>query len=187
MTFKELTIKGVYEINLDPYKDSRGFFMRTYDLEIFKKQNLKYKWAQESHSFSKRRWTVRGFHFQRTPFEETKLIRVPEGKVMFTVLDLRKDSPTLGQWVQLEVSAKKNNMIYIPKGCAPCMCTLSNNTHLLYKMDVPFAPESYDNILWNDPELNINWPTKNPADVSEKDSRAQTFKEFVKKYEGLQG
>lgn len=187
MTFKELPLKGVYEITLSPFKDSRGFFMRTYDENFFKQHQLKHRWEQESHSFSKKKWTVRGFHFQRTPFEETKLIRVPQGKVLFTVLDLRRSSPTLGKSVQLEVSAKKNNMIYIPKGCAPCMCTLSNNTHLLYKMDVPFSPESYDNILWNDPELNIQWPVEKPSDVSEKDSRAQTFKEFIKKYKGLEG
>lgn len=187
MIFNELAIKGVFEIVLNPFIDSRGFFMRTYDESFFKTHKLKYHWEQESHSFSKKKWTVRGFHFQRTPFEETKLIRVPQGKVLFTVLDLRKTSPTLGKTVQLEVSSKKNNMIYIPKGCAPCMCTLVNNCHLLYKMDVPFNPENYDNILWNDPDLQITWPTNNPADVSEKDSTAQTYKEFIKKYKGLEG
>lgn len=187
MIFNELPIKGVYEIVLNPMSDSRGFFMRTYDKDFFVKRKLKYHWMQESHSFSRKKYTVRGFHFQRTPYEETKLIRVPQGKVLFTVLDLRKDSPTLGKWVQLEVSAKKHNMIYIPKGCAPCMCTLSNNTHLLYKMDVPFKPDYYDNILWNDPELKIVWPIKKPSDVSEKDATAQTFAEFIENYKGLEG
>lgn len=187
MTFKELNIRGVFEITLSPHNDSRGFFMRTYDINLFKKNKLQTRWAQESHSFSKTKFTVRGFHFQRSPEEETKLIRVPQGKVLFTVLDLRRNSPTLGKWVQLEVSAKKNNMIYIPKGCVPCMCTLSNNCHLLYKMDAVFLPEKYDNILWNDPKLNIRWPVKKPADISEKDSKAQTFEEFIKKYGGLGG
>jgi dTDP-4-dehydrorhamnose 3,5-epimerase len=185
MKFKELSIKGVHEITLEPFRDHRGFFMRTYDGEIFKKTGLQNKWIQESHSFSRKKFTVRGFHFQNSPFEETKLIRVPQGKVLFTVLDLRKDSSTLGKWTQLEVSAAKNNMIYIPRGCAPCMCTLTNNCHLLYKMDTPFNPESYDNILWNDPELGISWPVKTPADISDKDSKAQTFKEFMSKYKGL--
>lgn len=185
MKFKELKIKGVYEIKLEPFKDHRGFFMRTYDGDIFKEMGLQNKWVQESHSFSKKKWTVRGFHFQHSPNEETKLIRVPQGKVLFTVLDLRKDSATFGKWDQLIVSASLENMIYIPKGCAPCMCTLMNNCHLLYKMDTAFVPEKYDNILWNDSDLNIPWPTGNPADISEKDAKAQTFKMFKEKFGGL--
>ncbi len=187
MLFNELKIKGVFEIILSPFEDSRGFFMRTYDSEIFRKQKLVCKWAQESHSFSKQKHTVRGFHFQYSPYEETKLIRVPKGKVLFTVLDLRRDSKTFGKWAQLEVSAKKKNMIYIPKGCAPCMCTLLPNTELFYKMDTEFHPESYSNILWNDPDLNISWPVKTPNDISEKDAKAPTFKQFVREHEGLKG
>lgn len=185
MKFKELNIRGVYEITLEPFKDHRGFFMRTYDGDIFKERGLQNNWIQESHSFSKKKWTVRGFHFQHTPYEETKLIRVPQGKVLFTVLDLRKNSATFGKWDQLVVSDKLDNMIYIPKGCAPCMCTLTNNCHLLYKMDTTFVPEKYDNILWDDPDLNIPWPTENPSDISDKDSAAQTFNQFRKKYSGL--
>lgn len=159
--------------------------MRTYDTELFKKNGIHKKWVQESHSYSREKYTVRGFHFQYPPFVETKLIRVTAGKILFTILDLRPDSKSFGQWVQVIVSAKKNNMLYIPQGCAPCMCTLTKNCHLLYKMDSPFAPENYDNILWNDPELNIPWPIKKPLEISEKDAKAQTFREFAKKSGGL--
>lgn len=185
MTIKELTIKGVFEIQLDPNIDFRGFFMRTYDEKIFAKFGLNRKWVQESHSFSKKKWTVRGIHFQHPPYIETKLIRVIEGKILFTIIDLRPNSKTFGKWVQIVVSADKKNVIYIPKGCAPCMCTLTRNCQILYKMDQFFTPESYDNIKWDDPDLAIDWPTKNPTDISQKDANAQSFKEFVKKYGGL--
>lgn len=185
MKFKELNIKGVYEITLESFKDHRGFFMRTYDGDIFKEKGIQNNWVQESHSFSKKKWTVRGFHFQHSPYEETKLIRVPQGKVLFTVLDLRKGSVTFGKWDQLVVSAKLDNMIYIPKGCAPCMCTLTRNSQILYKMDTYYSPKHYDNIKWDDPTLAIKWPIKIPSDISERDAYAQSFKQFIKKYGGL--
>ncbi len=185
MVIEEKQIKGVFEIQLEPNIDSRGFFMRTYDAEIFAKHGLVTDWIQESHSLSKEKWTVRGIHFQHPPYAETKLIRVISGEILFTIIDLRPKQKTFGKWIQIVVSAEKKNQIYIPKGCAPCMCTLTPNCQILYKMDEYFIPESYDNIRWNDPNLAINWPIKTPADISERDTKAQSFKEFVKKYGGL--
>lgn len=185
MTIKEQKIKGVFEIKLQPNTDSRGFFMRTYDEKIFEEFGINRKWVQENHSFSKKKWTVRGIHFQHFPFVETKLIRVIQGRILFTIIDLRKNSKTFGKWIQVIVSSKKKNMIYIPKGCAPCMCTLTNNCQILYKMDAYFTPKSYDNIKWNDPDLAIKWPVEKPSDISEKDTNAQSFKEFIKKYGGI--
>ena len=185
MKIDEEKIKGFFTIRLEPNMDSRGFFMRTYDEKIFTEYGLDKKWVQESHSFSKHKGTIRGFHFQHSPFLETKLIRVIKGKILFIILDLRKNSKTFGEWVKIEVSEDKKNMIYIPKGCAPCMCTLTDNCEILYKMDEYFHPESYDNLIWNDPDLKIKWPIKNPVDISEKDAKAQSFKAFVKKYGGL--
>lgn len=185
MIIKKLTIEGVMEISLEPNMDSRGFFMRTYDEKIFKKYNINRKWVQESHSFSKKKGTVRGIHFQHSPFSETKLIRVIQGRILFAVVDLRKGSFTLGKWIQITLSAKKKNLIYIPKGCAPCMYTLTQNSQILYKMDNYFSPKHYDNIKWDDPTLAIKWPVKIPSDISERDSKAQSFKEFIKKYGGL--
>lgn len=185
MIIKKLRIKGAFEINLQPDTDSRGFFMRTYDEKIFEKFGLNVRWVQESHSLSKKKWIVRGIHFQHPPYIEAKLIRVIQGRILFTIIDLRTNSKSFGKWVQIVVSARKKNMIYIPRGCAPCMCTLTNNSHILYKMDNYFSSEHYDNIKWNDPDLAIKWPIKVPADISERDVKAQSFKEFVKKYGGL--
>lgn len=185
MKIKERVIKGVFEIALEPIKDNRGFFVRTYDKKIFQKFKLADSWVQESHSFSKKRGTIRGFHFQYPPFTETKLVRVIQGKILFVILDLRYQSETFGKWIQIVISAKKMNMLYIPKGCAACICTLTNNCHLLYKIDNYYSRENSDNIKWNDPDLAIEWPVINPANISERDANAQGFKEFVKKYGGL--
>lgn len=185
MTIKEEKIKGVFTIQLEPNVDSRGFFMRTYDENDFKKYGINRKWVQESHSFNKKKGIVRGFHFQHSPYVETKLIRVPHGEILFTVLDLREESKTFCEWIQVVVSSEKNNMIYIPRGCTPCICTLTENCEISYKMDNYFSPDHYDNLKWNDPDLNISWPIENPTDISERDNKAQSFKEFVKRYGGL--
>lgn len=182
---KKFEINGLFEIQLEPKIDPRGFFMRTYDEKIFKKYHLNIKWVQESHSLSRKKWTVRGIHFQHSPFTETKLIQAVQGEILFTIIDLRFNSKTFGKWTQIILSDKKKNMIYIPKGCAPCMCTLTENCQVLYKMDNYFTPESYDNIKWNDPDLAIKWPIKIPSDISQRDSNAQSLKEFIKKYGGL--
>lgn len=185
MLIKESAIKGVFEIILEPINDSRGFFVRTYDNKIFRKFGLDKKWVQENHSFSKKRWTIRGIHFQYPPFAEAKLIRVIQGKVLFTVVDLRYKSPTFGKWLQMIISSRKKNIIFIPRGCAACTCTLTDNCQVLYKMDNYYAPKYYDNIKWNDPDLNIKWPIKKPVDISEKDAKAQSLKDFIKKNGGL--
>jgi len=185
MILKPLQIIGAYEIQLIPQADSRGFFMRTYDKLIFKKHKLSTNLAQESHSYSKKAHTIRGFHFQYSPYTETKLVRPIQGAVIYAIIDLRKGSKTFGKSAQIKLSARKKNMIYIPKGCASCFCTLTKNSHLLYKMDNYFSPEHYDSIKWDDPDIAINWPTKIPSEISERDSKAQSLKNFTKKHKGL--
>ena len=103
---------------------------------------------------------------------------------MFVILDLRKRSDTYGQWIKCVVSLEKRNVMFIPRGCALAMCSLSDECHLLYKMDSPFSPKHYDSIRWNDPALNIDWPVDNPT-ISEKDIISQSLKEFTDKYGGL--
>src|SRR3989344_3363846 len=133
MKINELGLKGVFEIQLDPHKDERGFFVRTYDNKIFKEKMLDKRWVQESSSFSKIKGTVRGMHFQHYPKSETKLIRSITGYFFFAVIDLRKNSETFGKWVSLILSAEKMNCLYVPKGCANGMCTLTENCILAYK------------------------------------------------------
>jgi dTDP-4-dehydrorhamnose 3,5-epimerase len=181
---KERRIKGVFEIQLDPHEDERGFFMRVYDDTIFKKYKIHKKWIQENHSLSVEKDVIRGMHFQLPPHLEAKLIRVINGKIYDAFIDLRKGSPTFGQWDSIILSAYNYKMIYIPRGFAHGFCTLTKNCEILYKMDNCYALNSEGSIRWDDPDIGINWPANNPI-LSEKDLKAKSFIEFIDKYGGL--
>ncbi len=185
MLIKERKLKGVFEITLEPHEDHRGFFMRTYDDKVFRDYGLHQNWVQENHSYSKKKGTLRGLHFQLPPHAETKLVRVISGEVYDVIIDIRKGSPTFGEWDSIRLSADNKKMIYIPRGFAHGMCTLTNNFIMLYKVDNYYAPENEGAIKWDDPDIGIDWPVDNPI-LSEKDSRAKSFKEFVETYGGLE-
>ena len=101
---KEKKLKGIFEINLEPHEDQRGFFMRTYDDKLFRNHGLHKNWVQESHSYSKKKGVIRGLHFQSPPYAETKLIRAVSGEIFIVVLDLRKGSSTFGKWDSMIIS-----------------------------------------------------------------------------------
>jgi len=186
MLFTERKLKGVYEIQLEPKEDTRGFFMRVYDEEIFRQHGLHRTWVQENHSLSVLKGTVRGFHFQFPPAAETKLVRVISGEIFDVFVDLRKGSPTFGQWDSLTLSAENRKILYIPRGFAHGMCTLRDNSTMLYKVDNYFTPAKEGNIKWDDPDLAVPWPLTSTPVISEKDSTAKSFQEFVKKYGGIE-
>lgn len=184
MLIKERKFKGVFEVQLEPHEDKRGFFMRVYDNKIFKNYGLDKNWVQENHSLSKEKSIIRGLHFQFPPHTETKLVRVVSGEIYDVILDLRKDSATFGKWDSIILSADNKKMLYIPRGFAHGMCTLTKNCGVLYKTDKYYAPESEGFIKWDDPDLGIDWPVDNPI-LSEKDSRTKSFREFIETYGGL--
>jgi len=184
MQITERKLKGAFEIILSPHIDERGFFMRTYDDKIFNEAGLNFNWVQENHSRTLKKGTIRGLHFQFPPNAETKLIRCLRGKILDVFVDLRKDSSTFGQWDTVELSEENNKMILIPRGFAHGFCTLMDDCHLFYKHDNYFKPESYSGILWDDTELNINWPYKEVM-ISEKDKILMTFKDFKDYYGGI--
>jgi len=184
MKISEKDIKGVFEINLEPRMDERGFFMRVYDEEIFKKNNLHRHWVQENHSRSEKKGIIRGLHFQFPPFAETKLIRCIRGVVFDVFVDLRKDSPSFGKWGSVELAADKHNMVLIPRGFAHGFCTLTDESEVVYKVDSLYNPQVESGLLWNDPDLAITWPVRQPL-LSEKDARNQTLKEFYQKYKHI--
>ena len=178
MLIKEKKIKGTFEILLDPREDSRGFFVRTYDRKIFETYGIARDWVQENESFSKNKGTVRGLHFQYPPDSEGKLISVSSGEAFIAWVDIRKNSPTFGHWDTVTLSSRKKNMIYIPRGFANGLCTMTANCILLYKMDNYYNSSVQDVILWNDPDLAIKWPVKKPTVLSERDLKGKSFKEF---------
>lgn len=181
MEIKTCSINGVYEIILKPFSDDRGFFMRTYDVELFEKAGINKQWIQENHSRSEKKWTIRGLHFQLAPFTEAKLVRCIKGAILDVFVDLRKNSETFCKWDSIELTEKNKKMILIPRGFAHGFCTLTDDTEVLYKVDSPYSREKEAGILWNDSDLKINWPVVNPI-LSEKDKQNLTIREFIEKF-----
>ena len=184
MLFKELNIPGVFEIQLEPSIDERGYFMRAYDRDIFKKYGLPTEWPQESQALTKNKGTIRGLHFLYPPYNESKLIRMVRGEGFWVFLDLRKGSQTLGHWGTLIMSENKYNSIFIPKGFANAVCTLTDDCEVSYHMDINYNDDAKSEIKWDDPELAIPWPIKKPLVLSPRDKNAQSFKEFIAKSGG---
>lgn len=184
MTFNEKNIKGVFEIQLELKIDERGFFIRTYDKKIFAEHGLDLPWVQENHSLSKDKGTIRGLHFQDSPHNEAKLVRIISGEGFFVFVDVRKNSKMLGKWGSVVLSSEKKNMLFLPKGIAAGVCTLTPNCELLYKIDEYYDPESQGVLKWNDPDVGIIWPVQDPGNISEKDKNAPNFKEFLEKTGG---
>jgi len=178
MEIKPLRLGGAYEITLTPYADDRGYFIRLYDERVFAEHGLQTRWVQDNQSRSTRTHTIRGMHFQRPPYAETKLVRVLAGSILDVIVDLRKDSETYGQWDSIQLSSDNFKMLYIPAGFAHGFCTLEPETVVGYKVDNHYAPESEGGLRWNDPTLNISWPTSNPT-LSPRDSDHELFENFM--------
>lgn len=184
MQFTQRKLTGVWEIQLAPIQDERGFFMRAYDTGLFEQAGLHRQWMQENHSRSERAGIIRGLHFQFPPFAETKLVRCIRGAVLDVFVDLRLGSPTFGQWDSIELSETNKKLIFIPRGFAHGFCTLTEESEVLYKVDNVYNREHEGGLLWSDPEIGIDWPVQTPV-LSEKDGRNMTFREFVQKYSGI--
>lgn len=177
-------IAGVFEVRLEPRTDERGFFMRAYDEETFRRSGLHRRWVQENHSRSERAGVIRGLHFQLPPHAEAKLVRCVRGAVMDVFVDLRRGSRTFGKWGSVELSEDRHNMIFIPRGLAHGFCTLADGSEVLYKVDNAYAPEHERGLLWNDPDLAIPWPAAQPI-ISAKDAANMTLGEFVRRHEAI--
>jgi dTDP-4-dehydrorhamnose 3,5-epimerase len=177
MEIKERKLKGVFEITLNPKIDERGFFMRTYDVADFKKYGIDRQWIQENHSRSEKKGVIRGLHFQLQPFAETKLVRCIRGSVLDVFVDIREGSSTYGHWDSIELNEENKTMILIPRGFAHGFCTLTDISEVVYKVDNYYSPEHERGIIWNDPNLKINWPVTNPI-LSDKDQKNKTLREL---------
>jgi len=179
----ETGIKDLVIIEPTVFGDDRGFFMETYSKKDFKEIGLDMEFVQDNHSKSKK-GVFRGLHFQ-TQMSQGKLVRVVAGSVLDVAVDLRRDSDTFGKWYILELSVENKKMFYVPEGFAHGFITLEDDTEFQYKCTNYYAPEFDSGIIWNDKDLNIDYPfEKYELDMkgillSEKDQKLQTFKEFV--------
>ncbi|UJF32081.1 dTDP-4-dehydrorhamnose 3,5-epimerase [Paenibacillus hexagrammi] len=148
--------------------DHRGFFMESYNRQALAQFGMQHDFIQDNHSLSVQPGILRGLHYQLAPKAQTKLVRVLSGAVYDVVVDIRKGSPTFGEWVGVLLSADNKRQILVPKGFAHGVCTLVPNTELLYKVDEYYSPEHDRGIQWNDPQLGIDWPVSSPV-LSDKD------------------
>ncbi|MCH7415784.1 dTDP-4-dehydrorhamnose 3,5-epimerase [Belliella sp. R4-6] len=175
-------INGLFEIQPNVFEDSRGYFFESFRADALSSHGINVEWVQENQSFSSVE-TVRGLHFQKAPYAQTKLVRVTQGRVLDVAVDLRKDSATYGQSYSVVLDAKKHNMLFIPEGFAHGFSVLETAT-FVYKCSNYYNKENEGGILWNDPELAIDWQVQNPI-LSEKDTLWPTLKEFTKITGGL--
>lgn len=166
-TFNETKIKGVYIIDVKTYGDNRGYFMETYKESDFKAAGLDYNFVQDNQS-SSRKGVLRGLHFQKT-HPQAKLVRVLKGEVFDVAVDLRKDSPTYGQWVGVVLSEENKRQFMIPRGFAHGFVVMSDYAEFAYKCDDLYHPEDEGGIMWNDPAIGIEWPEVGEIILSEKD------------------
>ena len=176
--FTELEIKGLVLMEPRVFPDERGFFMESYKESDFIANGINYKFAQDNHSLSKKN-VIRGLHFQRDPKAQGKLVRVIKGTAWDVAVDLRKKSSTYKKWLGAELSGNNNFMLFIPPGFAHGFVALSDDVHLLYKCTVEYDVKLDAGIRWDDPDIRVEWPVKNPI-VSEKDRILPLFQEVMK-------
>ena len=181
MNIVETEIKGVFIIEPKVFGDSRGYFFESFSQREFESVIGPVTFVQDNQSKSSY-GVVRGLHFQKPPHAQAKLVRVVKGKVLDVAVDLRKDSPTFGKYMAVELSDENHRQVFIPKGFAHGFSVLSEEAVFQYKCDEYYAPESEAAIAWDDQDLNIDW--KVPAEdvvLSAKDRNHPTLKEFISK------
>ena len=178
MKFTKTELEGVYIIEPAVFGDHRGFFMESYSKRVFEEAGLHYDFVQDNHSSSTVKGTLRGIHFQRGDKAQAKLVRCARGAVLDVAVDLRPNSPTYKKWVAVELSEENKRQLMIPRGFGHGFVTLTDHVEFLYKTDNYYAPEVEGNIIWNDPELGVNWGVEDPI-LSQKDANAPLLKDAV--------
>jgi dTDP-4-dehydrorhamnose 3,5-epimerase len=167
-------IVGVCTVEIDPIRDERGFFARTWDSTMFARHGLNGRLAQTSVSYNPRRGTLRGMHYQVAPHEEAKLVRCTAGAVYDVAVDLRPGSPTLTRWWGIELTADNRRALYVPEGCAHGFLTLTDQVEVLYQISEYWAPDAGRGVRWDDPAFGIEWP----GDVLVISERDRTYPDF---------
>jgi dTDP-4-dehydrorhamnose 3,5-epimerase len=177
MEFKETSIKGVYVIEPRVFKDARGYFVETWKQAEFNEHVGRVDFIQDNESKSSY-GVLRGLHYQKGDLSQAKLVRVISGRVLDVAVDLRRNSPTFGQHVMVELSGENKRQFFIPRGFAHGFLVLSDEAIFTYKVDNAYAPQAEASILWNDEQLSIDWPLGgDQLLLSEKDKKAKPFSE----------
>ena len=167
--FHPLTIPEVILVEPQRFGDARGFFMETYQYEQFAANGITPQLVQDNHSRSAK-GVLRGLHYQLDPHAQGKLLKVVIGEIFDVAVDIRRGSPTFGQWVGEILSAENGRLLYVPPGFAHGFCVLSETADLIYKTTNYYHPKSDRGIIWNDPQIGIEWPITEPL-LSAKDKQ----------------
>lgn len=179
MKFMPSAIPDVIVIEPKVFEDGRGFFMETYSRDAFAEHGIREEFVQLNHSLSVRN-TVRGLHYQ-VGRPQGKLVRVIRGEVYDVAVDIRFGSPTFGRWVGVTLTSGNRKLLYVPIGFAHGFCVLSEYAEFIYACTDTYHPEGERGILWNDPDLGISWPVKEPL-LSDKDKRNVRFSEIERHF-----
>ncbi|HEY1482561.1 MAG TPA: dTDP-4-dehydrorhamnose 3,5-epimerase [Candidatus Acidoferrum sp.] len=175
MEFHQTKLKGVFEITPERKPDERGFFARTWCQTEFAQHGLNSRLVQCSISFSPRKGTLRGMHYQVAPSAETKLIRCTQGAIYDVIVDLRPNSPTFKQWIAAPLTAENRKMIFVPEGCAHGFITQGENSEVFYQMSEFYSPDAARGVRYDDPAFAIVWPERVQV-ISERD---RTYPDFA--------
>ncbi len=176
MNFTKCKIDGLVIIEPSVFGDDRGFFMETYSKKVFTENGITVDFVQDNHSRSTK-GVLRGLHFQKPPFAQDKLVRCTRGEVLDVAVDIRKNSPTFGQYEAVLLSDENKTMFFIPQGFAHAFLVLSDIADFQYKCSNFYNKESEGGILYNDPEIAIDWPTMDYI-LSEKDQNWPKLEEI---------
>ena len=178
MEFIKTAIPDLYIIEPSVFGDHRGYFLESFNLEEFEEKVYPIKFVQDNESKSSR-GVLRGLHFQKPPFNQAKLVRCIEGRVIDVAVDIRKGSPTYGKHVAIELSGENKRQLFVPRGFAHGFSVLSETAVFAYKVDNVYAPEYDAGIRYDDQELNIDWRlTKDEVQLSAKDKKLTSFKDL---------
>ncbi len=180
MIFTETALGGAFIIEPEPLEEERGFFARTWSREQFEARGLNPRVVECSISFSRRRGTLRGLHYQAEPYAEAKLVRCTMGAIYDVIVDLRPPSPTFTRWVGVELTAENRRLLYIPEGFAHGFLTLVDTCEVSYQMSQVHVPQAARGVRWDDPAFGIVWPFP-PVVMAERDRRFRDFAAGVRR------
>jgi dTDP-4-dehydrorhamnose 3,5-epimerase len=175
MKKKEAGLAGVLLLEPRVFGDDRGFFLESYNQRVFAELGIREQFVQDNHSYSARN-VIRGLHYQIRQ-AQGKLVRVVAGEILDVALDLRRSSPTFGKWESFKLSGENKHLLWIPRGFAHGFRVVSETAHVLYKATDFYSPEHERTIVWNDPQLNIDWQLDGEPVISAKDQRGLLFQQ----------
>jgi dTDP-4-dehydrorhamnose 3,5-epimerase len=182
MHFESLAIAGAFRVTSQPMGDERGWFARAFCERELVEHGVAFQVRQINRSYNARAGTVRGFHFQFPPHAEHKFLRCVQGSLLDVLVDLRPESPTFLQTVQVELRAEDHQAVLIPERCCHALQTLTDNTEILYQVSAFYAPEAEFGLRWNDPALAIHWPLE-VSEISAKDAAWPLLSESLSRIE----